>query len=431
MRRRAHTFAGLFLAVNLAVVMAATGSARADDDFEDRVAGGSDYASSRGATIELAVLDRDTDQYADNGEAAHQQIGSASVVKVFLAENLLHRRDRGEISLSQHDLDGMVRMLRSSDNAPANRFWSTYGANDIVRDVIRRYRLTETSLTSDIHFWGHTLITAHDMVVFYRCLLDGGGGLSNASRDFIIEQMRRSTPRSPEGDWQFFGLHDGLPREPVIAQKQGWMCCFDGDIYRHSTGAVGLDARYLVVALSKEPSRVGAAHIEKSLTGAVQHMFPEGLIPRGDDATAGTRYGPGGATGGTSASGTSPSVPPPAGADVVRAVRRLPGGPARGTAVVSVGDLGELRGELQGECAHDGAATTITGTVSTDRLTVSFDGSGARLEVTGGGLTQSVQLAAGGYRADPSRLVVNTRLLGGGAVTGTLSLDVVCARAAG
>jgi hypothetical protein len=431
MRRRAHTFTGLLLAVNLAVGMAATGSARADDDFENRVTAGSDYAFSRGAAIELAVLDRDTDEYVDNGEAAHQHIGSASVVKVFIAENLLHRRDRGEISLSQDDLDDMVRMLRSSANAPANRFWSTYGANDIVRDVIRRYRLTETGLTSDINFWGYTPITAHDMVVFYRRLLDGRGGLSNASRDFIVEQLRRSTPRSPEGDWQFFGLHDGLPREPVIAQKQGWMCCLGGGIYRHSTGAVGPEARYIVVALSEGPSSVGAADIERSLTGAVQHMFPEGLIPRGDDATGGTRYGPGGASEGTSASGTGPSVPPPAGDDVVRAARRLPGGPARGTVVVSAGDLGELRGELQGECAHDGAATTITGTVSTDRLTVSFDGSGARLELTGGGLTQSVQLAAGGYQADPSRLVVNTQLLGGGAVTGTLSLDVVCARAAG
>jgi hypothetical protein len=265
MKRHVHTLLGLFVGMSLVTGVIVPGSARADNQ-QDRVTAGSHYASSRGTTIGLAMLDRVTGRYRDNGAVAHRRIESASVMKVFIAENLLHRRDLGQISLAQADLDDMVRMLRSSDNPPANRFWDTFGANGIVRDVIARYGLTETGLTSNIRYWGNTLITAHDMVVFYQRLLDGAGGLSTGSRDFIIDQLRQSTPWGADDAWQFFGLHDGLPREGTIGQKQGWMCCVNGGIYRHSTGFVGFDARYIVVALSKEPSTLGAAHIEGSVS---------------------------------------------------------------------------------------------------------------------------------------------------------------------
>ena len=91
----------------------------------------------------------------------------------------------------------MTRMLRESYDAAANRFWSTYGANAIVSDVIGRYGLTETGLTSNIRYWGNTLITAHDMVVFYQRLLDGTGGLSAASR---TGSWTRCGSRSAQGD---------------------------------------------------------------------------------------------------------------------------------------------------------------------------------------------------------------------------------------
>jgi hypothetical protein len=130
------------------------------------------------------------------------------------------------------------------------------------------------------------------------------------------------------------------------------------------------------------------------------------------------------------ASASGPPLPP-AGADVVQAAGRLPDGPSDGIFVVSYGGLGELRGDLHGECTHEGNTTTITGTSSTARLTISFNGSGAHLGVTDVGLTQSSQLAAGSYHVAPPHLVVNTQLLGGGTLAGTLSLDVVCDGAAG
>jgi len=282
-------------AVGLALLLPGGGIARADS-WQDRVSAGNAAAAARGTTIEIAMLDRVTGQYRDNGRAAHTRIESASVMKVFIAEHLLHRRDLGQIRLSATDMADMGRMLRDSANAPANRFWGAYGANNIVRDVIGRYGLTETGVTSNIRYWGNTLITAHDMVVFYRRMMDGSAGLSAASRNWIVDQMRHSTVQG-DGGRQFFGLHDGLPREQVIAQKQGWMCCVNGNIYRHSTGFTGPDSRFIVVVLTREPSSRGGAHIEQSISGALRAMFPEGLVPRVQGLIGELWYGMGGTSG--------------------------------------------------------------------------------------------------------------------------------------
>ncbi|MGY1858385.1 serine hydrolase, partial [Modestobacter sp. SYSU DS0290] len=290
-----RTGALLCAALGLVLALGVVSAARADA-LQDRVSAGSSLAADRGTTTAIALLDRQTGQYRDNGAAAHQRIESASVMKLFIADNLLRRQDLGQIRLSPTDWTDLGRMLRESYDAAASRFWSTYGANGMVSEVIARYGLREVGLTSNPRYWGNTLITAHDVVRYYQRLLDGAGGLSAASRDWIVDQLRRST-RHGDGGYQFFGLHDGLPQEPVIAQKQGWMCCVNGSIYRHSTGLVGPDGRFVLAVLSKEPSDRGAAHIEGAISDTLRAMFPEGRIPRVQNAIADAWYRTGGARG--------------------------------------------------------------------------------------------------------------------------------------
>jgi hypothetical protein len=161
--------------------------------------------------------------------------------------------------------------------------------------VVDRYRLTETAPPVNARYWGLTQITAHDMVSFYKGMLSGSGGLSAGDRDFIIGQLRQSTSRGTDGVYQWFGLHDGLPGEPVLGIKQGWMCCFsDGYIWRHSTGIVGPDSRYVVVVLARDPGSLGSAHTVTSVTRAVQKAFPAGLIPRVQGAIGNLWYAMGG-----------------------------------------------------------------------------------------------------------------------------------------
>ncbi|MGY1731905.1 serine hydrolase [Geodermatophilus sp. SYSU D01045] len=295
-RLRRHLRLPLVVALVVAGVLGIGWAARADH-LQDRVAAGSTFAADRGTTIGIALLDRATGQYRDNGGIAHQHFYSASVMKVFIADSLLRRRDLGHIALSGTDLADMSRMLRSSDNAPANRFWVAFGQNGIVTDVAARYGMAETAGTTNLRYWGNVRITAHDTAVYYQRLLDGTGGLSPASTRWLVDELRASTPDGTDGYHQWFGLRDGLPGEAVIGQKQGWMCCVEGQVFRHSTGFVGPDGRYVVVVLTREPSGLGAAHADASITGAVARMFPEGRIPRVQNAIADTWTRLGGAAG--------------------------------------------------------------------------------------------------------------------------------------
>jgi hypothetical protein len=238
-------------------------------------------AAARGTTAGIAVLDRVTGVYTDNGPNARLRFGSASLVKLFIADSVLRRASLGQVALSPADRDRIGLMLRSSDDAAASDLWSRFGASGIVTDVVARYGLPDTAPPANPRYWGLTQVSAHDLVRFYDGLLSGRGGLRPADRDLIVGQLRANTARGTDGVYQWFGLHDALPREPVLGIKQGWMCCFsDGFIWRHSTGLVGPDARYVVVVLTRDPGSRGAAHTVESATRIVQHLFPAGLVPR-------------------------------------------------------------------------------------------------------------------------------------------------------
>ena len=273
-------FAALLTAlVALSVLTGGGGVARADA-AQSLVDAGSSEAAARGTTAGIALLDRRTGRYTDNGPTAHQWFGSASLVKLFIADSVLRRARTGEIRLSDADRNSLGLMLRSSDDAAASSMWSRFGSSSIVTDVKARYGLAETAPPANPRYWGLTQVTARDLTTFYDGMLSGRGGLDGADRDFIVDQLRRATDRGTDGVYQWFGLHDGLPRD-TVGVKQGWMCCFsDGYIWRHSTGLIGPDARYVVVVLARDEARQGAGHTEASTTRIVQRMFPAGLVPR-------------------------------------------------------------------------------------------------------------------------------------------------------
>ena len=57
------------------------------------------------------------------------------------------------------------------------------------------------------------------------------------------------------------------PDGPGAVAKQGWMCCFSGKTYLHSSGAVGAGDRYLVILLTREPRGLGLGLRRGRLTG--------------------------------------------------------------------------------------------------------------------------------------------------------------------
>jgi hypothetical protein len=291
---RARPVRLLALAAGFLVLLPFAGMARADVGATVVGAGSAD-AVARGTTAGIAVLDRATGTYSDNGPNAHLPFGSASLVKLFIADRVLQSAYVPGRTVSTADRTALTRMLRSSDDTAANSFWGRFGANAIVTDVAEAYGLTETAPPANPRYWGLTQVTAHDMVTFYDGLLSGSGGLNATDRSWIVAQLRASTPTGTDGVYQWFGLHDGLPGEPVIGVKQGWMCCFsDGYIWRHSTGIVGQDSRYVVVVLARDAAAQTSAHTVAASTGAVRAMFPAGLVPRVQGPIGDLWYGMGG-----------------------------------------------------------------------------------------------------------------------------------------
>jgi hypothetical protein len=231
-----------------------------------------DEAAGAGATLSVAVLDRKTHELVSNGNS--QIVGTASVAKLFIADDLLLAESQGRASLSPEDRQALDVMLQSSDDGAAEKFWGQGGGDNIITQVATRYGLSSTTPPSDGRWW-NTMSSLTDLIHYYDMMLDGSGGLPTDRGMIIVNDLARSTPTGIDGYPQRFGIPDGLFAEPV-AVKQGWMCCIGADWVHLSTGVIGADHRYVMVVQSLQPSDDATAR--QTITQAVKTIFPNGRI---------------------------------------------------------------------------------------------------------------------------------------------------------
>jgi hypothetical protein len=231
-----------------------------------------DEAAADGATISVAVLDRASHRMVSKGDT--QIIATASVAKLFIADDVLLQESQGGVKLSPEDRQSLDLMLQSSDDDAAEKFWSQGGEDAVITRVAARYGLTSTAPPSDGRWW-NTISSVPDLIRYYDMLLDGSGGLPPERANIIVTDLAQSTPTGIDGYPQRFGIPDGLYAEPV-AVKQGWMCCVGDDWMHLSTGVVGPDRRYVMVIESLQPSDDTAARA--TITRAVKTIFPIGRI---------------------------------------------------------------------------------------------------------------------------------------------------------
>lgn len=235
-------------------------------------------AADAGADITAAVLDRNTGQLITNGN--NMTIAIASVVKLFIADDLLLQVSKGQTTLSPEDRKSLDVMLRASDDSAAEVFWNRSGGSAIISRVVARYGLGSTRPPNNGR-WFNTISTATDLVRYYDMLLAGTGGLPPEQASIILSNLAASTPTAPDGMVpggvypQRFGIPEGLFAEPV-AVKQGWMCCVGADWMHLSTGVVGPSRRYVMVIGSMQAA--GADKARQTITDAVKTMFPGGRI---------------------------------------------------------------------------------------------------------------------------------------------------------
>jgi hypothetical protein len=243
------------------------------DGLDARVSQATADAAASGDDIEIVVMDRNTGQIVTNG--SNKPFPIASVVKLFIADDLLLQESEGKTELSAADRRSLDIMLRSSDDSAAQMFWDRSGQNAIIARVKARYGLAGTTAPYNGH-WDVTQSTASDLVRYYDMLLDGTGGLPPDQANIIISNLAQSTPTGTDGYPQRFGIPEGLYAEPV-AVKQGWFCCWNGGNQLHmSTGVIGPERRYVMAIGSLDPT--DAATARENITQAVKTMFPGGKI---------------------------------------------------------------------------------------------------------------------------------------------------------
>jgi hypothetical protein len=191
--------------------------------------------------------------------AADRAFPTASMVKLFMAAEILHRARTGGPALTPTDLAQLPVIIRSSDDPAASALWVRHGGGAMVTAVATRYGLTGTSPPSSPGQWGSTMTTARDLARFLA-LLPTVAHPDDAAA--LMGWMREATPSAADGFDQNFGLF-GL--HGTAAVKQGWMCCLGGNRHVHSVGVVG---NRVVVLLSEIPRSVGYDAARAALTAA-------------------------------------------------------------------------------------------------------------------------------------------------------------------
>ncbi|OLR93123.1 serine hydrolase family protein [Actinokineospora bangkokensis] len=280
-----RTWIGLALAASAVAAFAVAGTTPVAEAHHGDVVGGIAAAvrdaNSRGTAAAVSFFDRVSGQYADNGDLAKAHFGSASVVKVFIADDLFYRSWRGEVGMSDFDWQQVDVMLRSSDDAAASRFWSRLGGPAIVDRIKARYRLNQIMPPISARWWGLTRLTSFDMSLYYARMINGEGGLPGWLANGLLERMAAFTDRGTDGFYQRHGIPDGLPGESPKAVKQGWMCCQYGLRTINTTGVVGPERRFIIVVFAHDQATGSTyQHTQESVTRIVQRMFPGGRVPR-------------------------------------------------------------------------------------------------------------------------------------------------------
>jgi hypothetical protein len=206
---------------------------------------------------------------ADNG-AADRPFPTASMVKLYMAQDILHRARIGAIHLDRTDFALLQDMIRRSSDPAASTLWVRYGGGAMVTDVAARFGLTGTAPPSIPGQWGQATTTARDLARFLALLPVLAHPYDAAALQVGI---RTATPVAADGFDQRFGLLAAGPA--FTAVKQGWMCCVGGNRHLHSIGIVG---HRIVVLLSVVPRAVGYDAARAALTAAAAAL-PQPAVP--------------------------------------------------------------------------------------------------------------------------------------------------------
>ncbi|MBP2586663.1 hypothetical protein J3A78_007141 [Streptomyces sp. PvR006] len=223
-----------------------------------------------GVTAGVAVFDRQTGTFTEQLAPA-ATFRSASVVKLLIALNFLWNRSPDSIPAA--DRTRLDAMLRSSQDAAASHYWSTYGGSAIVERMVTRLGLSDTAPPPAGYegYWGYTAMSARDTVKTYRHILESAPA---PVRDFVMERLRQSTRCASDSFDQHFGIAAAFDRPWAV--KQGW----SGRYAKGNCGSAGATAARGPGASAPASGSAGAGDASVDLGRPALHTT--GTVGAGD-----------------------------------------------------------------------------------------------------------------------------------------------------
>jgi hypothetical protein len=205
-----------------------------------------------GVQYGVAVLDRITG-HETVGQEGDVGFYSASVIKLFVVVDLLHKAEQGELTLDANDQHDIQRALELSDDNAMDALWEDFDGPALVTEMIKLAGLHDTVLdTSDSGEWGETKISARDVLAVWQYALTR---LSAKDSSLVINETHDAANNGADGFDQAFGLLEP-PRPSTVKAKQGWMIA-GSEMILNTTGVLGSDNQYLVAILTKQSAGIG------------------------------------------------------------------------------------------------------------------------------------------------------------------------------
>lgn len=242
-------------------------------DLQPGITAATALAAQAGTNVGIAVLDRQTDELWTNGPPSGEPVWVASIAKLFIADNLLHRQRTGELRLSPQERDQLEVTLSASDDGAADSLYYGFGTESMITEVATRYGLPNITPSNQAGEWELTSVSAVDLVTYFDAFIDTA---VPTDMDFVLSQLRASPEIAADGFDQYFGIPAALPGQ-VWAIKQGWMCCPRETSYLHTSGVLGTDNRYAVAILTQTPGGDLSRGLIDQITASV---LPPNLLQR-------------------------------------------------------------------------------------------------------------------------------------------------------
>jgi len=225
------------------------------------------YADDRNEQAAIAVYDTATGTYTAAGDA-DAQYSSASVVKVFVAADLLLTDQ-----MSGDTASTAYQMITASDDDAADTLYGLVGGDSVSTTIADHYGITNLgSPPADTGQWGETKITADGLVHLYAKLK-----ADPTVWPWLSNAMANATQDGTDGTNQFFGIPSAAPSWSV---KQGWMTGLGPGSTYDSTGYVDGD-RYAVVILTFGSVSQYGQYMSNTITQMAKDALPDGVPGEG------------------------------------------------------------------------------------------------------------------------------------------------------